>query len=47
MIGNDIIGVLDAGLDACLSPESCEYKTQLARTEGLGRLHGYSGRITL
>ena len=47
MIGDDIIEVLDAGLDACLSPESCEDKTQLPKTEVLGGLHGYSGRITL
>ena len=33
MIRDDIIEVLDAGLDACLLPESCEQKTGLVRTE--------------
>ena len=32
--------VLEASLDAYLSPESCEDKTQLLRTKVLGRLHG-------
>ena len=39
-MGDDIIEVLDAGLNACLSHESCEDKTQLPRTEVLGGLHG-------